>query len=81
MNNLILGIKRQYKRRLSYKLKYESIWLNNRWKKPYYSWGGTRVFVGIGIRYFSNTEFDYYIALLGFELRVFFKKVYKESQT
>lgn len=60
------------RRQKKYKSKFERFHLNNRWKTPIYSRSGDWVMIGIGIRFFSPTEYEYYINCFGIDFRFWF---------
>ena len=57
------------------KTKIEKIFIQNRWKRKKYELRGTRTLIGWSIFYFSPSEFEYVFSLLGFDLRIWFRKV------
>lgn len=77
MKNFITGLKRHFKKRKFYKLKFDSINFRNMWSTPYYSWRSEGIIIGIGRHYFSHDEFCYKIAFFGFSINIWFKKIYK----
>jgi hypothetical protein len=60
------------RRKTKYNHKFDRFVLNNRWKRPYYSRSGSWIIFGIGIRYFSPTEYEYYFNCIGLEFRFWF---------
>jgi dolichyl-phosphate-mannose--protein O-mannosyl transferase len=59
-------------RKSKYKHKFDRFVLNNRWKRPIYSRSGSWVYFGIGIRFFSPTEYELYFNFFGLEFRWWF---------
>jgi len=60
--------------RTKYNHKFDRFILNNRWKIPYYSRNYNWVIFGLGIRYFSPTDYEYYFNCFGLEFRFCFKR-------
>ena len=57
-----------------YKHKFDEFIFTNRWALPFYSRPSTWVIIGLGRRYFSPTEYEYYLSLFGLDFRFWFKK-------
>ena len=62
--------------RTKYKHKFDCLIINNRWKRPSYSRSSEWVFIGIGQRYFSPTEMEYYISFFGIDFRFWFDRIH-----
>ena len=60
------------RRKTKYNHKFDRLVINNRWKRPFYSRDGSWVIFGIGIRYFSPLEYEYYFNFFGIDFRFWF---------
>jgi hypothetical protein len=58
-----------------YNHSFDRIVINNRWKRKWYSRSDNYCYLGIGKRYFSPTDYEYYISFFGIDIRVFIKKI------
>jgi len=58
------------RKRTKYKSKFDTIVINNRWKRPYYSRGDSWVYFGFSKRYFSTNDYEYVISLFGIDIRI-----------
>lgn len=59
-----------------YKHKFDGFYLNNRWKRPYYSRPSEWVIFGLSTRYFSPDEYEYKISFFGIDFRFWFKLIH-----
>ena len=58
------------RKRTKYKSKFDTIVINNRWKRPVYSRSDNFQYFGFGKRYFSVKEYEYVISLFGIDIRI-----------
>jgi hypothetical protein len=63
--------------RTKYKYSFDAIKLKNRWAMPYYQRNGDWLILGISKHYFSSSEFEYRIAIIGFEIHLWLKRSLK----
>jgi len=68
------------RRKTKYKHSFDTIIINNRWMKPFYSRTDNWVYLGISTRYFSPTEYEYAIHFFGIDIRIWMKREYCQNQ-
>lgn len=62
------------RRRTKSKYKFDQIVINNRWKRSIWNRDSRWCYLGIGQCYFSPTEFEIFISILGIDFRFWFNK-------
>jgi len=65
------------RRKTKYNYKFDRFVFNNRWKLPIYSRTGSWVIIGIGVRWASPNDVEYYFNLFGLEFRFWFELTVK----
>lgn len=57
--------------------KFDRLVINNRWRTPKYTRDRNWLILGIGVRYWTILEYEYYISFFGVEFRFWFNKEIK----
>lgn len=67
-----------------YKHHFDRVIFNNRWRMRPISRPEDWVFIGVSVRWFSPSEYEYVISFFGFDVRIWMKRTFiggKNNQT